>query len=70
MWLNFVLAVLVITLSAILIYHGQLAWGVGLVGVELISLVGLFILGRSTREPILTEQEYKDEHQPSLPFPK
>ncbi len=51
MWLGFLLAVLVVGVSVFLITQGLLGWGVGLVSLELISLVGLFIYGRNHSRP-------------------
>ena len=47
MWLAFVLSVFVIAISTYLIRIGLLGWGVGLVSLQLISLVSLFIYGRN-----------------------
>ena len=68
MWLAFALSVLFLSLSAFLIHAGQLAWGVGLIGVELISLVSLFIFGRNARQAKLVEERDEDR-QGQLPFP-
>lgn len=46
-WLAFILSLFVIAVSTYLIRLGLLGWGVGLISVQLISLVGLFIYGRN-----------------------
>ena len=70
MYLGFLLAVLIIGVSALLLYAGRLGWGIGLVSIELISLVALFIYGRRRMYIKPNDQPNQTPVQSSLPFPR
>jgi uncharacterized membrane protein len=71
--LAFLLSVFVVSIGAFLIYTGHLAWGAGIVGFPLITLISLFIYGKRQQSSDLQKmihQVEEDSPQADLPFPR
>lgn len=73
--LAFLLAVLVISIGAFLIYTGHLAWGATIVGFPLIALISLFIYGQQQQSTDLQKmiqraEAEEDALQTRIAFPE
>jgi len=69
LWLGFVLALIVISSGAWLVYNGRIEWGAGFIGVPLIALVSVFVLGKRDQNRELRSSQ-GDNPQRELPFPQ
>jgi uncharacterized membrane protein len=69
LWLGFVLALIVISSGAWLVYTGHVEWGAGFISVPLIALVSVFVLGKRDQNRQLGSTEAENPQQ-KLPFPE
>jgi uncharacterized membrane protein len=69
LWLGFLLALIVISSGAWLVYNGRVEWGAGFISVPLIALVSVFVLGKRDQNRQLNSTEAENPQQ-KLPFPE
>jgi uncharacterized membrane protein len=69
LWLGFVLALIVISSGAWLVYTGRVEWGAGFISVPLIALVSVFVLGKRDQNRELKSSQAENPQQ-KLPFPE
>lgn len=69
LWLGFVLALIVISSGAWLVYNGRVEWGAGFISVPLIALVSVFVLGKRDQNRQLVNSQPESPQQ-RLPFPE
>jgi uncharacterized membrane protein len=70
LWLGFVLAFVVISSGAWLVYDGRIAWGAGFIGIPLVALVSVFVLGKRDQNRQLRQSQPEENPQQKLPFPE
>jgi len=69
LWLGFILALIVISSGAWLVYTGRAEWGAGFISVPLVALVSVFVLGKRDQNRQLSATQGKSPQQ-ELPFPE
>lgn len=69
LWLGFILALIVISSGAWLVYNGRVEWGAGFISVPLIALISVFVLGKRDQNRQLSNTQAEDPQQ-NLPFPE
>jgi len=69
LWLGFLLALIVISSGAWLVYNGRVEWGAGFISVPLIALVSVFVLGKRDQNRQLDNTQAENSQQ-KLPFPE